>query len=278
MIPWRPQCLLSPVILDPKSAMKWKLPLITATSVLSLTGLVQAQESKMIPPANSSIGNDSKQLLNQAMKASDLIGLKVKNHQGENLGEVENLVLDLSASHLIAVIISSAEVLAVGSDWRAVPPASFRFDAPSQALLLDITPDRLAEAPHFNSNQWPDFSQPVVLDAIYKAYQVNAITTAPGMSGADKSSLNQRDRNPVTLTPLDQGSSKNDLEITTRIRKSILANEEMSVNAQNVKIITANGKVTLRGPVSTAEEKRLVGDIAVQSAGLENVDNQLEVK
>jgi osmotically-inducible protein OsmY len=52
----------------------------------------------------------------------------------------------------------------------------------------------------------------------------------------------------------------------------------MSVNAKNVKVITNKGKVTLRGPVNTAEEKRFIGDIANRIASIENVDNQLEVK
>ena len=52
----------------------------------------------------------------------------------------------------------------------------------------------------------------------------------------------------------------------------------MSINARNVKIITQNGHVTLRGPVNTAEEKRVIGEIANRIARSENVDNQLEVK
>ncbi len=52
----------------------------------------------------------------------------------------------------------------------------------------------------------------------------------------------------------------------------------MSVNARNVKIITRNGRVTLRGPVNTVEEKTLIGDIANRIVTADNVDNQLEVK
>ena len=52
----------------------------------------------------------------------------------------------------------------------------------------------------------------------------------------------------------------------------------MSVNARNVKIITNQGRVTLRGPVNTAEEKRLIGEIANRIALSENVNNQLDVK
>ena len=60
--------------------------------------------------------------------------------------------------------------------------------------------------------------------------------------------------------------------------QEIIAGKSMSVNAKNVKVITSNGRVTLRGPVNTAEEKRLIGDIANRIARTENVDNRLEVK
>jgi osmotically-inducible protein OsmY len=51
----------------------------------------------------------------------------------------------------------------------------------------------------------------------------------------------------------------------------------MTINAKNVKIITLNGRVTLRGPVNTADEKSRIGDIANRIATPGNVDNQLEV-
>jgi osmotically-inducible protein OsmY len=80
-----------------------------------------------------------------------------------------------------------------------------------------------------------------------------------------------------TLTPMEQGNNKADLATTAQIRKDIMAEKNLSVNAQNVKIITNAGKVTLRGLVNTAAEKRLIGEIAEKTARPENVDNQLEV-
>jgi osmotically-inducible protein OsmY len=68
------------------------------------------------------------------------------------------------------------------------------------------------------------------------------------------------------------------VDTTAQIRKEIVAGKTMSINAKNVKIITNNGQVTLRGPVNTSEEKRLIGEIADRIARSENVDNQLEVK
>jgi len=95
---------------------------------------------------------------------------------------------------------------------------------------------------------------------------------------ADNTAQNRRDRDNSTATPMDQGNSKADLETSRQIRKEILANKSFSVNAQNVKIITQNGQVTLRGPVASAEEKQEVRAIAAKIARPENVNDQLEVK
>lgn len=79
------------------------------------------------------------------------------------------------------------------------------------------------------------------------------------------------------LTPLDQGSSRYDTETTAKIRREILASGKMSITAQNVKIITSNGRVTLRGPVNTPEEKRLIGELAARHVSPTQLDNFLEV-
>jgi osmotically-inducible protein OsmY len=90
--------------------------------------------------------------------------------------------------------------------------------------------------------------------------------------------VNKRDVDDKNLTPLDQGSSQSDVEITTQIRKAIIAHKTMSVNAQNVKVITLNGKVTLRGPVNTSEEKRFIGEIVSRIVHPDKLDNQLDAK
>lgn len=92
----------------------------------------------------------------------------------------------------------------------------------------------------------------------------------------DNTGVNVRDRDNLTKTPFDQNENKSDIATTADIRKRVV-DTEMSVNAQNVKIITQNGKVTLRGPVQAEAEKQQIEAIAVSVAGKGNVDNQLEV-
>ncbi len=93
----------------------------------------------------------------------------------------------------------------------------------------------------------------------------------------DNTAVNKRDRDGATKTPLDQNENKVDIGITADIRKRVV-DTKMSINARNVKIITQDGKVTLRGPVKTADEKKQIEEMARSVAGENNVDSQLEVE
>jgi hyperosmotically inducible periplasmic protein len=100
----------------------------------------------------------------------------------------------------------------------------------------------------------------------------DASSTAP-----DNTGKNSRDRTTSALTPLDQGENQTDLTITRRIRRALVSNRQLSSEAKNIEIITANGRVTLRGPVETQQEKQTIDDIA-KLIGAAGVQDQLEVK
>jgi hyperosmotically inducible periplasmic protein len=94
---------------------------------------------------------------------------------------------------------------------------------------------------------------------------------------ADNSGRNARDRDGATKTAADQSENEADRAITQKIRQAITSDDALSTNGQNVKIITSDGKVTLRGPVKSAKEKADIAAKATQIAGVKQVDNQLEV-
>ncbi|MBX9654143.1 BON domain-containing protein [bacterium] len=100
---------------------------------------------------------------------------------------------------------------------------------------------------------------------------------APQPAVPDNTAINERDRNDAVKTPIDQNENQPDVDRTASIRKEVVARSNFSTNAHNVKIITQNGKVTLRGPVDSEEERNEIGRIASDVAGKDNVDNQLEV-
>lgn len=95
-------------------------------------------------------------------------------------------------------------------------------------------------------------------------------------SDKDNTANNERDRDGQTLTPIDQSNDPADLKITAETRKLVVADESLSANAKNVKIITVSGAVTLRGPVESEAEKTAISKYAV-TAGATTVTNQLEI-
>jgi len=95
---------------------------------------------------------------------------------------------------------------------------------------------------------------------------------------ADDTAVNARDRNGHTLTPMDQSEKGRDLRVTRRIRRALIKDESLSVDGKNIKIITMDGKVTLRGPVKSEKERAKIVASAKRIAGAASVDDRLQVE
>lgn len=105
-----------------------------------------------------------------------------------------------------------------------------------------------------------------------------ADSIAPLGTQPDNTAINQRDADlGKTKTPINQNENQADIDVTAKIRQRVVAEKEFSINAQNVKIITADGMVTLRGPVNSQAEYDMIAKIAREVAGEGKVDNQLEI-
>lgn len=94
---------------------------------------------------------------------------------------------------------------------------------------------------------------------------------------ADNTEINKRDQSQEELTAGQQGETKQDREITQKIRRAIVTDKSLSTNAHNVKIITVGGMVTLKGPVRSEEEKRAVEEKAAQIAGNGNIKSEIGI-
>jgi hyperosmotically inducible protein len=94
----------------------------------------------------------------------------------------------------------------------------------------------------------------------------------------NNTAVNVRDRAPDAVTAGEQSNAKGDVALTRKIRRAVVKDSSLSMLAHNVKIVTANGNVTLRGPVNSEAEKVAIASKAKAIAGAGNVDNQLEVK
>jgi osmotically-inducible protein OsmY len=95
----------------------------------------------------------------------------------------------------------------------------------------------------------------------------------------DNTATNRKDAPKDAKTPLDQSESASSIRITADIRRAVMEDTKMSVNAQNCKIITDEaGAVTLRGVVNSQQERDAIEAKAKATAGVTRIDNQLEIK
>ena len=106
----------------------------------------------------------------------------------------------------------------------------------------------------------------------------NAAIYLAATSELENTEINVRDKDNATLTPEDQKETKKDIKITAHIRKAVVKDKSLSMDAHNAKIITRSGVVTLRGPVANESESKKLEKIAKKTHGVVKVDNQLEIK
>ena len=110
------------------------------------------------------------------------------------------------------------------------------------------------------------------LGAIW-AQQDNGASQVP----ADNTKVNQRDRNPNEPTADQQKENRSDRQLTAEIRREIVKDKSLSTSAHNVKIITQNGAVTLKGAVKSDAEKQAIESKAAQIAGDGKINSELQV-
>ena len=102
--------------------------------------------------------------------------------------------------------------------------------------------------------------------------------TGQQVPAVDNTKVNERDRNKNEPTADQQKENRSDRDITQQIRQSIMKDKSLSTYAHNVKIITENGRVTLKGPVRSDEEKRTIEAKATEVAGENKVTSELNIK
>ena len=103
------------------------------------------------------------------------------------------------------------------------------------------------------------------------------VVSASAQTPADNTKVNKQDRAKDAATADQQKENSSDREITQKIRQSLMDDKTLSTYAHNVKVITQDGQVTLKGPVRTEEEKKIVEAKATEVAGTGHVVNQMSV-
>jgi hyperosmotically inducible protein len=103
-------------------------------------------------------------------------------------------------------------------------------------------------------------------------------TSQQASPAADNTKVNERDRSQNEPTADQQKENRSDRDITQQIRQSIMKDKSLSTYAHNVKVVTQDGQVTLKGPVRSEDEKKAIEAKAAEVAGDGKVTSELNIK
>ena len=234
---------------------------------IPLTAIAQVdKEVAMVTPVPGTKGSSA------SWRASQVIGLNVKNSADETIGKVEDFVVDMKSGEILAVIISSGGFLGMADTLSAVPVSVLRYDTTAKAFKTKLTKEQINKAPQFKTDAWPDYSEATTLDAL-RSYRDSI---GGDVNAVDNTAQNEKEMNEEAVNPTDQGNSEKDLQITKNIRAGIMG-QELSFNAKNIKIITRDEHVTLKGVVESESEHQTVLTAARNHANSGKITDDLKV-
>ena len=120
----------------------------------------------------------------------------------------------------------------------------------------------------------------VILSIVFCATVIVSYAQTPDANTKpDNTAVNKRDRNSGEVTADQQKTNAADQDLTKKVRQSIMSDKSLSSDAHNIKIISQDGSVTLKGPVKSEDEKKTVMEKAVAVAGSpDKVTNEISVK
>lgn len=210
--------------------------------------------------------------IGSAWRASEIIGTNVKNSNDEVIGEVKDLAVDFKSGEILAVIVSSGGFLGVADTLSSIPASVLRYDTKAEAFKTKLTKEQLQKAPQHKTGDKPDYT-----DAAMAKLREYRDSIGGDIDAPDNSANNAEDAEEKTVTPVDQGTSDSDVKTTKDIRAAVV-DADLSFNAKNIKIITNDGHVTLRGVVENKDEHAAVLKLVQSKVDKNEVSDFLEVK
>jgi sporulation protein YlmC with PRC-barrel domain len=140
------------------------------------------------PPRHSDFG-----MAHRSQKATDLMGKKVINSSKENLGKLEDIVVDASSGRILYGVLSFGGFLGVGDKLFAIPWGSLELPADAKEFVLNVSKDRLKNAEGFDKSNWPNFADEAWAQKTYKYYDQTPYWQT-GDAGKKPSGNTYRDR------------------------------------------------------------------------------------
>jgi sporulation protein YlmC with PRC-barrel domain len=108
----------------------------------------------------------------EVMDADTLIGDTVVNSSGEDLGKIEAIMLDVTSGRIAYAVLSFGGFLGMGSKYFAIPWSALTLDTDEKRFILDISKDRLENAPGFDKDHWPSMADATWATELHSYYNV----------------------------------------------------------------------------------------------------------
>ncbi len=110
---------------------------------------------------------------NQVVKASDVVGVDVMNKEGEDLGEIKEIILDKISGEVRYVVLSFGGFLGLGDKLFALPWKAISYDQEEDAFILNVDKERLKNAPGFDADSWPNMANRTWEEGIHDYYDMD---------------------------------------------------------------------------------------------------------
>lgn len=106
------------------------------------------------------------------MAADTLQGDKVVNLSGEDLGKIEDIMIDVPSGRIAYAVLSFGGIMGMGDKLFAIPWSALTMDTDRECFVLDIDKDRLKNAPGFDKDHWPSMADPTWASNVYNYYHM----------------------------------------------------------------------------------------------------------
>jgi len=206
-----------------RSMLKFVLVAFTSAAVSGLTAVATADEKDQ---ANVNVAH--------VMKSGDIIGLYVKNKAGENVGSINDLVVDMKNGDVRYAALSVGGFAGIGNKLFAVPmqAMTFKFGEPNKAdsrhFVFDVAKDHFKDAPGFDQSQWPNVADPKWGESIDKHYKFERKQTTGTNAGA-----------PVTYETVFRASKIKGMDVRNEANENLGSVDELVIdmNKAHVKYV-----------------------------------------
>src|SRR5450755_2386602 len=114
--------------------------------------------------------NDPDKRYRRVLAASTLTGDSVQNSSGEDLGKVDEIMIDIASGNVAYAVLSFGGILGMGNKLFAVPWSALKVDEDEKCFILDVNKETLEGAPGFDKDQWPDMADNAWRSSVYQYY------------------------------------------------------------------------------------------------------------